>query len=723
MSDEHNKNEVKLSERLNLREDFAPPTYESWREVVDKDLKGAPFEKKLVTKTYEGINLQPIYTRKDLENLPLTDETPGFSHYVRSSKASGYLGKAWDICQELPYGDAEEFNSALKNDLERGQTAINFQVDKATKLGLDADYAKVEQVGEGGLSISGLKSLTRSLDGINLNEYPVYLQAGFSSLPLLTVFNAYLKKNGYDIRNINGSLEADPVSYLASEGKLPIDVKSAFDEMAVVVKWAKENAPQLKTIGISGSAYNNAGASAVQELAFVMATAVEYLNQLTGRGISAEDAASQMRFTFGIGTFYFMEVAKLRAARVLWSNILGAYGVDKDKCTMTVHGKSSAFNQTMYDPYVNMLRTTTEAFSAVVGGVDSLHTNPFDETFGLPNRFSRRIARNTQIILNEESHLNQLIDPAGGSYFVENLTNEVAKEAWKLFQQIEDKGGMLKALEESYPQGLIEETNEKRKKDAAKRKSVIVGTNMYANITEEKLQPRSVDHENLYKKRADYLQKFRVAGDNSKHEAILEKLHKLADKNSEDAVNTGADAVLEGATLGEISKSLRAGLEESNEITPVKSFRISEMFEELRDTADIYKDKTGSLPKVFLANMGALKLHKGRADFSRGFFEVGGFEAEYPKGFETPEDAASAALESGAKVVVICSIDDNYPEIVPPLTKAIKDKDEDVSVVLAGYPKDQIEAHKEAGVDEFIFLGCDAYELLSKLLKKIGALK
>lgn len=554
--------------------------------------------KKLLTKTYEGITLKPIYTRLDTEKLPLTNELPGFSNFVRGSKENGYLGKAWEIAQEIPYADAEEFNSAIKHDLKKGQTAINLKLDDATKLGLDADYADTELVGNNGLSISGIKSLTRAFDGIDLTKQPLFVETGFSSTPFTILLNAYLKSEKIEIKNLNGAIQADPISYLAEKGKLPVSLDFAFDKLKLAIEWYEKNAPQIKAVGISGLPYNNAGASSVQELAFTISAGVEYLNEMISRGLSADTVAKSMRFTFGIGPNYFMEIAKLRAARVMWAKVLETFGLKEENRKMTIHAKTAHFNQTTYDPYVNMLRTTTEAFSAVVGGIDSMHTNPFNESFSLPDTFARRIARNTQIILNEESHLSKLVDPAGGSYYVENLTNEVINEAWEIFKGVENKGGLLESIKDGSIQNKISEIVELRKSDISKRKSSIVGVNNYANMKEEKVKADLLDQEAFKKKRADYLQKYRVNGNSEKHNAIIEKLHKLGDTNNE-IIEIGIEAVLEGATLGEISQSLNVKRGEEVSINPLLTFRNGDLFESLRDASLAYKNKTEICLKSF----------------------------------------------------------------------------------------------------------------------------
>ena len=713
--------EVKLGDKPDLIKDFPVLNFDDWKKQVEKDLKGESFDKKLITKTYEEINLQPLYTSNDIKDLPQINNFPGFQNYLRGSNVSGYTSRSWEIAQEYNQSLPEDLNEALRSDLKRGLNSINIVLDNPTQLGIDADQSKEGEVGKDGLSISGVRKMQVLFKDIDLTNQPINISGGFSSLPITLLFTAYANETRTSLMNIKGSITSDPYEYLLTKGDLPISLKQIFDEMKLATElMIKSNSP-IKTIGVSGIPFNNAGANAVQELAFVLATAVEYLNEMIERGLKADDVAKRIKFTFGIGSFYYMEVAKLRAARLLWSKILEAYEVKEDNQKIFIHGKTSQFNQTYFDPFVNSLRTTTEAFSAIVGGVDSIQTNPYDESFNMSDDFSKRLARNTQIILKEESHLDQVIDPAGGSYFVEKLTDDIANAAWKLFQTIEEKGGMLKAIQSGFAQDEIAKIADVKKKDFAKRKSILVGTNMYTNPKEEMTVIKKTDLNAVYKKRVEYIQKYRINGDNKKHSSILDKLQKIADTKSYDLIDSTVDAFLEGASLGEVSKSIRTSSEKGISVTPLKQFRLSEMFEELRIASENFKMKTGSKPKIFLATMGPIKQFKGRADFSRAFFEVGGFEIIYPNGFATTDEAVKSAIDSKAQVVVICSTDDTYPELVPPIVKRIKEKSKDVAVILAGYPKDQIEGHKKSGVDDFIYLGADAHLVLSTLLKEIGA--
>ncbi len=488
-------------------------------------------------------------------------------------------------------------------------------------------------------------------------------------------------------------------------------------------EWANKCSPKIKTIGINTLPYLDAGANSVQELAYAMSTVVFYTNQLIDRKMDPAEVMNGIQFTFGVGTNYFMEIAKLRAAKVLLTSIASEYNVDTKNLKINIGAKSSSFNQTTLDPYVNLLRSTTETFSAILGGVNNITTSTFDESTRTPDNFSRRIARNTQTILREESHLDQVIDPAGGSYYIETLTEELANKAWKLFKEIENDGGIFETLEKGTIQNSIYEVVNSRKKDINKRKSVIVGTNMFSDVNEIKLEDRKLDQSVFHKKRAKYLEKFRLNGTKEKHELVMDKLNSISSSNSTEVIDTITEAYLIGTTLGEVSSALNSSHRERVSIEKLSQIRASEDFENLRQQALEYKIENGSLPKVFLANYGSLKEYKGRADFSKGFFEVGGFDVIDPKGFATAEETVSGSLESKAPIIVICSTDDRYPEIVPSIVKGIKDKISDTQIILAGYPKEQIEEHKNSGIDDFIFLGADVMEKLTTLYTKIGGIK
>lgn len=694
--------------------EFPPTPYEEWRKVVDKFLKGAPFEKRLVTKTYENIDLQPMYRQEDIEGLPHLDSLPGFAPYLRGATPLGYVASSWDVAQELPYATPAAFNAALRADMARGQNAVNLVLDRPTLAGIDADQAEADDVGKGGLSISSVADLAQALDGVDLENTPLFIQASTSALTFTALLAALVQKQGKSLAKVRGAIGMDPLGQLARDGRLPRDLDGIYDVMAQLAAWAKANAPHLQTMTVQGSPYHNGGASTTQELAFALATAVDYVRAMQARGSSIDDIAPRIRFSLSIGSNFFMEIARLRAARLLWAKIVQAFGGNEASQKMSLHARTSAWNQTVYDPHVNLLRATTEAFSGAVGGCDSLHISPFDELLRVPDEFSRRVARNTHTVLREESHITKTIDPAGGSWYVENLTDSVARKTWAIFQEVEKQGGMAKALEAGWPQAQIADTAAKRAANLAKRKDIFVGTNMYPNLKETRIEPAPVDAWAVQTERTEALKGFRATANAAGKQAALDALAQSG------GVDAAIQAALAGATLGEIAQAARANAKAGPAINPVHAHRGAQAFEALRQAAETYVARTGQRPEVFLATMGPLTQHKGRADFSTAFLGVGGFETIYPSGFSTPDEAADAALASGAKAVVICSTDATYPDIVPPLVQKLKKAAPDLIVLLAGYPADHVEAFKAAGVDDFIHLAANCQALLSTLQKKMG---
>lgn len=696
--------------------EFSVPSYEDWRKSLDKVLKGAPFEKRLVTKTYEGIDLQPLYRLEDIKSLPHLDTLPGLTPYLRSTELLGYTGRPWEVCQEIPYATPEAFNLALRADRERGQNAVHLAPDRATRQGLDADRAPAEAVGDGGVSISSVEDLAQALDGVDLETTPIHVQAGHAALPLTALLVALVRQQGKHPDRLRGSIGLDPLGALAREGTLPGSVESGYDQMARLTAWAAEHTPGLQTIMVQGHPYHDGGGSAVQELAFALATGVEYLREMQARGLAIDTGAPRMRFAFSIGSQFFMEVAKLRAARLLWARIVNAFGGNPASQKMALHGRTATWNKTVLDPYVNMLRATVEALAGVMGGCHSLHVSPFDEVIRIPDEFSRRIARNTHTILREEGRVARTVDPAGGSWYVESLTDAVARAAWALFQDVEKQGGMRKALQVGFPQEQVAQVAAQRAASLARRKDILVGTNMYPNLKEQPLEVTRVDRLALQRERAAQLESYRAALDADWHKGALERLAADGAGLLEAAIQAAGG----GATVGELTAALRGQDSAGPALTPIAIQRGAQPFEALRAAAEAYRTRTGARPKVFLANLGPVSQHKARADFAAGFVETGGFEAVYSPGFASPQEAAQAALDSGAPAVVICSTDATYPELVPPLVKAVKAARPEVTVLLAGYPADQVEAHKAAGIDDFIYLGSNGYEMLVKLQKKVG---
>ncbi len=716
MSDEINSPEETVADQGPLFDAFDAPSVEQWQEETVAALKGIPYEK-LHTRTYEGVTLQPIYRRADAAGIAHQHTLPGKPPYVRGATASGYLEAPWLVAQGISAGSPAAFNKALRHDLERGQAAVNLAVDAATRAGLDPDQARAEQIGADGLSIAIADDFATALDGVELAKTPIFVQTGTSAFALGALLAAAVQRQGAAPMQLSGCLGSDPLGQLASAGQLPCSLSRAYDEMAELTAWAQINAPKLDTIVVDGSATHNGGGNAVQELAFALATGVEYLSAMQARGIDIDTTASHMRFVFALGGNFFMEVAKLRAARLLWSQIVAAFGGSDEAQKMTIHAQTARWNKTAIDPYVNMLRVTTEAFAGAVGGVGSMAVAPFDDVVRPADEFARRIARNTQLVLQSETNVGRVIDPAGGSWYVEQLTDQLARDAWSLFQDIEGQGGMLAALEAGSPQAQIAETAAKRTANLETRRDVLVGANMYPNLTEIPLEVVGTDAE----ARAFVEQRLAQMAEQRKADQPI-SLSTPADAEPGMLMVQAIAAAEAGATLGQLSQALRGdGTDtETPTIVPIPQARIAEPFEALRAAANRFAERTGAAPRVFLANMGPLAQHKPRADFTTGFLAVGGFECDSPPGFETPEEAADAALAAGAEAVVICSTDATYPEIVPPLVARIKASRPEMMVLLAGYPREQVEAFKAVGVDEFIHIRANCYAINRLLQEETG---
>ena len=711
-------------------DEFPAPGYDDWQRAAVDSLGGKPFDK-LVTPSYEGIPIQPLYRREDAASLATPQTAPGQAPYLRGSDAAGYLAGPWDIAQELAYPTPAEFNRAARFDLEHGQTAVNLLLDGPTRAGKDPDAAQPGEVGRGGVSLASVEDMATALNGIDLATTPLYVRAGTVALPLLALLVAFLRRGGRSPADLHGCLEDDPLGVMAHEGAIPLSLGRAYDEMAQLTLWAERHAPCLQTVAVHTYPYHNAGSSAVQELAFGLATGVAYLRAMLRREVDIQTAARQIRFDFAIGGNFFMEIAKLRAARLLWSQVVAAFGGDENAQKMRQHARTSRRNKSAVDPYVNMLRVTTEALAAAVGGAGSLHVAPYDEPIHAPGAsnaasnaddFRRRVARNVQVILQEETHLTALIDPAGGSFAVEALTDQLAREAWALFQEIERRGGMAECLKDGFAQSQIAAVAAKRAANLATRRDVLVGVNQFANPLETVAPSDGTDYAVVHRERAAQMAAYRTQDDDPHaHVAAIERLGHMLVASPEMMVETAIAAAAAGATLGELTRTLRMNDSARPTIVPLALTRAAESFEALRRKADAYGAERGERPRGFLANLGPPRQHKARADFAQGFLEVGGFQVLTNNGFPDVETAAAAAIASGAPAVVICSTDETYPELVPPLVKAIRKAARDTVIVLAGRPADQIEAHKKARVDEFIFFGADCLKLNDWLLDRISA--
>jgi methylmalonyl-CoA mutase len=597
----------------NLFAEFPPVSTQQWMDKVTADLKGADFNKKLVWKTNEGFDVQPFYRAENMDEVSFLNSLPGEFPFVRGTKKTN---NEWLVRQSIAVTDLAEANKKALNYLMRGVDSLAFVFNG------------------GELTVADLDVLLKDvcLPAVEVNF------VGCCSVKATEAFVAYVKKAGYDLAEVKGSVEYDPFGKFAVTGVLRNGAEHVLANAASLIEQTSEM-KKFKTLAVNGKNFGNAGASAVQELGFSLAQGAEYLTALTEKGVEIDAVAKKLKFNFSVSANYFMEIAKLRAARLLWAQIVKAYGPKCDcSAKMTIHAETGSWNKTVYDAYVNMLRTQTEAMSASIGGADSITVLPFNAVYEQPTEFSDRIARNQQLLLKEESHISKIVDPAAGSYYIEELTAALAENAWKLFIDVQEKGGFIAALREGFIQAEVKKMAGKRDSNVATRRENLLGVNQFPNFTE-------------------------------KVESELDA-----------AVFAPVDLTAEGA-----------------EIETLKPYRGAQAFEALRYKTDVYA-KTNKRPLAFMLTIGNLAMRKARAQFACNFFAVAGFEVLDNNGFKTVEEGVEAAQKAGAAIVVICSSDDEYAELAPAAFDAIGGK---AIFVVAGAPACTDEL-KAKGITNFI---------------------
>ena len=584
-----------MANKEKLFTEFTAPTTQEWLDKIEVDLKGADFQKRLVWRTNEGFNVQPFYRREDLANLKTPDALPGEFPFVRGNKKDSNV---WYVRQNIVVNDPKEANKKALDILNKGIDSLGFKIP-----GSQVSKETVEALLEGILC-----------DIVEVN----FVTCQRHSLELAEILVAYFEKKGYDKEKVVGSIEWDPMKKIVMKGKDVTPVLAFGPKLVEALKAY----PNFRCIAVSSDALNNAGAYIVQELGYALAWGNEYLQQLTDAGVDVDLAAKSIKFNMGVSENYFMEIAKFRAARLLWAQIVKQYEPkNDDSCQMCVNATTSTYNQTLFDSYVNLLRSQTEAMSAALGSVHSMVVTPFDAPYEEATDFSERIARNQQLLIKEESHFDRIVDPSAGSYYIEHLTDALAQEAWKIFLKVEEEGGFLAAIKAGTIQDDINATNVKRHGDAAKRKEFLLGTNQFPNFTEKSEGKKAV---------------------------------------AACCCATASDATEEPA------------------FKAINSTRLAADFEDLR----IHTEET-KVPVAFMLTIGNLAMRQARAQFSCNFLACAGYKVIDNLGFKTVEEGVDAALEAKADIVVICSSDDEYAEYAIPAFKYLNGR---AMFVVAGAP-------------------------------------
>ena len=616
--------------------EFPPVTTEQWEEAIVKDLKGADYEKKLVWRTAEGFNVRPYYRAENLDGIEYLGSRCGEFPYVRGTKKNN----DWRIFQTIDVACPREAGALAARLLTKGVEAIGFVVG-------DKDFSAAD--------------LDALLEGISLKNTEVTF-SGCAVKKVAELFIDKMDKEGVDPETVRANFVIDPII-----GKLTLKGASSCEEgtckcfenlAALIARGAKYE--RVRFVGVTGEVFHNSGSTIVQELAFTLAAGHEYVVKLMEQGLSADAAALSLRFSMAVSSNYFMEIAKFRAARMLWANIMAQY---KPACEcalkMKAHAVTSQWNMTVYDPYVNMLRGTTEAMSAAIAGVHSVEVLPFDTAYEKPTDFSSRIARNVQLLLKEESHFNQVCDAAGGSYYIENLTASIAEQAWALFKQVEDAGGYIAAFRAGFIQQQVETSAAMKDLGVATRREILLGTNQFPNFNE-----------------------------------------------------TADAAITEATVTGEKTCACACSQPAPEGVKPLKPYRGAMAFEQMR----LSVDRSGMAPKAFMLTCGALAFARARAQFSCNFFACAGIRVQDNTYFHSVEEGVKAALESKAEIVVICAADDDYATLAPEAFRLLGDK---AIFVVAGAPacKEELEAQ---GIKNFISVRNNVLETLKYYLKELG---
>jgi methylmalonyl-CoA mutase len=690
-----------MSQELRIQTDFTTPTKEQWRALVDKDLKGAPFEKRLVTQLIEGLAIQPLYTKADAPE-PTSLGLPGQAPFARGARAARNAATPWLIMPETRHPLVEEANRAILDDLKRGASGVVLRLSAKV---LTDGCGTAGCTCAGGVLVDDLDALDRTLAGVDLAKTPITLAAGSAFAGAAALFLALCRRRNVAENGVTVQFGADPLGTLAARGSLPCRAEAALADAAALAKATSTKLPAARAFTVSTAPYDNAGASAVQELAAALGTAVAYLRAQEDAGLSVSVAARQLVFSLAVGADQFLEIAKFRALRVLVNRVLEAAGVPEADRSIVVHGRTSRRILTQRDPWVNVLRTTIGCFAAAVGGADQITVLPFDDVIGPSDEPARRLARNAQIILQEEGNLGRVMDAAGGSYYVDRLTVDLAEAAWKEFQAIESKGGMLAVLRDGSFAKAIEGTWQKRAKDFGKRKTPITGVSEFPHLGEKKVERAKVDTSAV---EAAIAAKRATKAKDAKTNELLAAIGKASGAAKFEAI---VSAVAEGASLDGVQKAL--GIE-AESVQPLHLHRFAAAFEKLRDASDAALAKNGKRPRIFLANMGPIAVHTARATFSQNFFEAGGFEVLSNDGFADAQAAAEAFAKSGANLAIICSSDAWYETGAVDVATALKQKNAG-RVLLAGNPGQNEATYRAGGVDQFIFIGCDVLGTLTEL--------
>jgi len=704
-------------------------TLSAWGQLVEKQSKGLMPED-FTWHTPEGIPLKTLYTAKDIEGLPYTDTLPGMSPYIRGPQATMYAGRRWTIRQYAGFSTAEASNAFYRKSLAAGGQGISVAFDLATHRGYDSDHPRVTgDVGKAGVAVDSVEDMKILFDGIPLDQVSVSMTMNGAVLPVLAGYIVAAEEQGVDQAALSGTIQNDILKEFMVRNTYIYPPAPSMRIIGDIIAYCSSNLPKFNTISISGYHMQEAGANAALELAYTLADGKEYIQTAIAAGLQIDDFAPRLSFFWGIGMNFYMEIAKMRAARLLWAEIVEEFGPTNPKSGMLrTHCQTSGWSLTEQDPYNNIVRTTIEAMAAVFGGTQSLHTNALDEAIALPSDFAARIARNTQLILQEETGIGQVVDPWGGSYMMEQLTHDMAEKARELMREIDELGGMAKAIESGVPKLRIEEAAAKKQARIDRGEDVIVGVNKFQIDEQDEVDILEIDNDQVRDAQLARLADIRAKRDKTQVEACLAALSSAAESGSGNLLALSIEATRSRATVGEISDALEKVygrfVANAQTVSGVygAAFKEDADWEGISMDIDAFIEQHGRRPRMLVAKMGQDGHDRGAKVVATAFADVG-FDVDLSPMFSTPEEVARQAIENDVHIVGASSLAAGHKTLVPQLIDALREQGAEDIIVIAGgvIPQQDYAFLEQRGVALIFGPGTPIPEAARKVLDAVNA--
>ena len=695
-----------------------------WKTLASKELKDKTIDS-LNWLTPEDIIIKPLYTENDLENINHLNELPGLDSYSRGPRATMYAGRPWTVRQYAGFSTAEESNAFYRKNLEAGQKGISVAFDLPTHRGYDSDHPRVlGDVGKAGVAIDSVEDMKILFSNIPLDKMSVSMTMNGAVIPIMANFIVAAEEQGVAKSSLTGTIQNDILKEFMVRNTYIYPPEPSMRIVSDIIEYTSKEMPKFNSISISGYHMHEAGANLVQELAFTLADGKEYVKAALSKGMDIDAFAGRLSFFFAIGMNFFMEVAKLRAARILWSKIMKEFNPKKPSSSLLrVHCQTSGVSLQEKDPYNNIVRTSYEALAATLGGTQSLHTNAFDEAMGLPTEFSSRIARNTQLIMQEELGITKVIDPLAGSYYVENLTNELTQKAWELIQEVENLGGMTEAVSAGLPKSRIEESAAKKQAAIDQGLEVIVGVNKYKPKDHENVDILNVDNISVRKNQIDRLNQIRATRDNNICQKKLEDLENICRNKSGNILEFAVDAARNRATVGEISSALENvfGRYRANNKTLTgvykNAYENDESFLKIQNKVELFEKNEGRRPRILVIKLGQDGHDRGAKVIATAFADIG-FDVDVGPLFQTPEEAAQDAVDNDVHIIGVSSQAAAHKTLVPILIDQLKKiNGEEIIVVCGGViPREDYDFLSDIGVRAIFGPGTNILDAANNLL-------